>query len=278
MEVNIHINNLLESFYKYKKYDDEVFKFLKYPGVNKYKYVISNYGRVFSFVNEKELKYHFDKDGYKRIGIIRIIDGKKLKSPIGIHRMVAFTFVKNKDDKCNIVNHLDGDKSHNYYKNLEWTTPGGNTRHALLMGLQINSGPNAPNSVYSEELVRMICADLEAGMDCFEIYKSITGDNKIINKPVYALIFSIKSGKRHKEISDEYDIPNSILSKTKPKFSNDEILIMKKMINAGCSNKVILEYFCGEGTTKRDTKGRRYYDKILNLRKHMEKCSTIRES
>ena len=45
------MNNLLESFYKYKKYDDEVFKFLIYPVVNKYKYVISTYGRVFSIVN-----------------------------------------------------------------------------------------------------------------------------------------------------------------------------------------------------------------------------------
>lgn len=134
-----------------KIYDDEEFDFLKYPGVNKYAYVISNYGRVFSFTKEKELKWHLDKDRYKRIGIIRIINGKRLKSPVGVHRMVASTFVKKENEEFNIVNHLDGKKINNYYKNLEWTTPKGNTRHAIQMGLQSNSGTNAPGSVYTED-------------------------------------------------------------------------------------------------------------------------------
>ena len=272
------MNKLLESFYDMKLYEDEEFKFLKYPGVNKYTYVISNYGRVFSFVKEKELKYHLDKDGYKRIGIIRTINGKKTKSPVGVHRMVAFTFVKKDDESFNIVNHLDGDKLNDYYKNLEWTTPKGNTRHAILIGLQTNSGTNAPNAVYTEKLVRDICKKLESGMDCFEVYTTLTGHDTIKDKAFYALIFSIKSGKRHKSISSEYDIPNSIFSKQKPKFTNEEITKMKEMIESGCSNKVILQYFCGENVTKRDKKGRRYYDKILSLRKTMKKCSTTRES
>lgn len=272
------MNKLLESFYDAKIYDDEEFKFLKYPGVNKYKYVISNYGRVFSFVTCKELKFHFDKDGYKRVGIIRIINDKKYKSPIGIHRMVAYTFIKNDDPTKNIVNHLDGNKAKNYYKNLEWTTPGGNTRHAIKMGLQTNSGPNAPNAVYTEDLVREICKSLESGFDCSETYAALTGENKINNRAFYALIFSIKSGKRHKTISSEYDIPNCIISKSKPKFNSDEIDKMVEMINSGCTNKTILQYFCGKKVTKRDKIGRRYYDKILKLRQNMEKCSTTRES
>ena len=55
---------LLNNFYQNKKYDDEEFKFLKYPDVNKYEYVISNYGRLFKFIDGKEKKVHEDKDGY----------------------------------------------------------------------------------------------------------------------------------------------------------------------------------------------------------------------
>ena len=182
------MNKLLKSFYDKKIYDDEEFRFLVYPGVGKYSYVISNYGRVFSFSTEKELKWHLDKDGYKRIGIIRNINGKRSKSPIGVHRMVATTFVEKPDEEFNIVNHLDGKKINNYYKNLEWTTPGGNTRHALQMGLQTNSGPNCPSAVYTEETVREICKDLESGMDCFEIYTMLTGDSHIENRAFYAYL------------------------------------------------------------------------------------------
>lgn len=270
------MNKLLKSFYKMKIYDDEEFEFLKYPGVNKYSYVISNYGRVFSFTKEKELKYHFDKDGYKRIGIIRIIDGVRHKSPVGIHRLVASTFVKKENEEFNVVNHLDGKKTNNYYKNLEWTTPKGNTRHAIQMGLQSNSGTNAPGSVYTEETVREICKELESGMDCYEIYTNLTGDDNISNRAFYALIFSIKSGKRHKTISDEYDIPNSIVSKHRKKFTDEEVNKIKEMITSGCSNIEIVRYFGGKKT--KDKIGKRIYDKILSLRKEMEKCSTTRES
>ena len=51
-----------------------------------------------------------------------------------------------------------------------------------------------------------------------------------------------------------------------------------EMIESGYSNKVILQYFCGENVTRHDKKGRRYYDKILSSRKTMKKCSTTRES
>ena len=190
--------------------------------------------------------------------------------------MVATTFVEKPDEEFNIVNHLDGKKINNYYKNLEWTTPGGNTRHALQMGLQTNSGPNCPSAVYTEETVREICKDLESGMDCFEIYTMLTGDSHIENRAFYALIFSIKSGKRHREISKEYDIPNSVLSKQKKKFSKEEIDKIREMIASGCSNVTILRHF-GYTKTKKG-KGKRYYDKILSLRRQMEMCSTTRES
>lgn len=53
-----------------------------------------------------------------------------------IHRLVATLFVKNPDTKNKIyVNHIDGDKLNNNYKNLEWVTPSENMQHASKMGL-----------------------------------------------------------------------------------------------------------------------------------------------
>lgn len=72
------MDELLKDYYeKFKIHDDEEFKFCTYPDVTKYKYVISNYGRVFSFVKQKEKKTYYDKDGYIRVSLC--INKKKIK-------------------------------------------------------------------------------------------------------------------------------------------------------------------------------------------------------
>lgn len=263
------MKSILKEFESYKMYDDEEFKFLIYPGVGKYRYVISNHGRVFSVIYQKELKYHLDKDGYRRIGIVRTLsNGKRSKSPIGIHRMVAFTFLEEVDGH-RLVNHKNGNKQDNYYKNLEWSTPLLNTQHAIMMGLQINSGVNCPSAVYTEDTVRTICTYLETGMDCKEIYTALTGNQKVDdNRAFYALIFSIKSGKRHRGIASEYDIPLEVISKSRKKFTDEEVNIMIRMIREGSSNLEICKSFGAKNT--KDKLGRRISDKLKRLRKREE--------
>lgn len=68
-------------------------------------------------------------------GHIRVqmyINGIKKNRPI--HIMVAELFVDKPADK-NIVNHLNTIKIDPYYRNLEWTTLSGNTKHAVENGL-----------------------------------------------------------------------------------------------------------------------------------------------
>ena len=260
------MKSLLIEFEKFKEFEDEEFRFLLYPNIIPYKYVISSYGKLFTFVNMNRKQIFYDKDGYERTSISIIVDGVKKSITTGIHRLVAYTFC-DIPAGCTVVNHLDGNKTNNKYTNLEWTTPLENTRHALRTGLQCNSGPNCPSAVYSEETVRKICQMFEDGYDNLEIYKSITNHKSVEDRAIYALIHAIKTGKRHKDIRSEYDIPNNINSKSRPKFSKDDTILINKLILEGKPTSEIVKYFGGQ--TCHDKIGKRVCDKVRVQRKKL---------
>lgn len=89
------------------------------------RYQISNYGRVWNTATQSYMKPQMKKTGYYSINLMRA--NKKIVTE-RIHRLVALYFCQ-KTEGCNVVNHLDCDKTNNYYKNLEWTTVSGNTKH-----------------------------------------------------------------------------------------------------------------------------------------------------
>lgn len=90
-------------------------------------YQISNCGRVKSliFSEKRILKNIINNNGYF---IITLCKNNKCKT-FTIHRLVALHFIPNPEDKPQ-VNHKDGDKLNNYYKNLEWCTASENVQHA----------------------------------------------------------------------------------------------------------------------------------------------------
>lgn len=116
--------------------ENEIWKdYPKFKGL----YRISNYGRVGSFYtrnshigkNMKILNPKLQK--YYRI----ILCKDMVQTELLVHRMVAKVFVKNtKPSVYNQVNHKDGNKINNYYKNLEWCDERINRRHAFNTGLQ----------------------------------------------------------------------------------------------------------------------------------------------
>jgi hypothetical protein len=103
------------------------------------KYMISNYGRLKCFFG----RYRKSKpEGYITEGCIQPIGYRIVtlrfpgfKYQVRVHTLVAGHFVEKPSLKLNCVNHKDGNKLNNYYKNLEWTTRGDNVRHAALTGL-----------------------------------------------------------------------------------------------------------------------------------------------
>lgn len=95
-------------------------------------YQASNLGRIRSLhfrggKNQKILT-PYNVLGYLRI---RIFKDKKQKS-IGVHRLIALTFILNPENKPE-VNHIDGNKTNNIVENLEWVTASENVTHAFAV-------------------------------------------------------------------------------------------------------------------------------------------------
>lgn len=96
-------------------------------------YMINEYGDLMNrkgdLVNKQKRA-----DGYLQYQLCK--DG--IRKSVKVHRMVAMHFVDNPNG-CNIVNHIDGNKLNNHYKNLEWCTSAENNQHSWSSGLNHNS-------------------------------------------------------------------------------------------------------------------------------------------
>lgn len=88
-------------------------------------YMIDELGNVYSKRFNKILTPKHNHDGYLRISLWK--DNKN--EFIGIHRLVAETFIENPFNKP-FVNHIDGNKQNNNVENLEWVTQKENIQHA----------------------------------------------------------------------------------------------------------------------------------------------------
>jgi hypothetical protein len=112
--------NLLDEVWSYVIVDNKV-----------YPYVISNYGRVKICRTGKIAKPSLDQRGYPQI----VLSGKHGRLSRRIHRLVACTFIHNKNNKRE-VNHIDGNKLNNSVNNLEWVSSKENVIHAIKSGLR----------------------------------------------------------------------------------------------------------------------------------------------
>ena len=103
-------------------------------------YQVSNYGNIKSLqrksytgrlLKERLLKLNPDTKGYLRVTLRK--DNKS--HHYSVHRLVGIEFIDNPKNKEQI-NHKDGVKANNFYKNLEWCTNKENSDHAYNTGLK----------------------------------------------------------------------------------------------------------------------------------------------
>lgn len=123
-------------------------------GYNRW-YEISNYGRLISWKNNnhgnrakepKLLKPISHNAGYKDYCLRK--NGRTTRYLR--HVLVAKHFVDNPQNLPE-VNHKDGDKSNDFYLNLEWCTHAENMKHGFDTGLINNRGENNGNTSLTKD-------------------------------------------------------------------------------------------------------------------------------
>jgi len=113
-------------------------------------------------------------------------DGNYVKYPC--HRLVAEEFVPN-PHHLPVVNHIDGNKFNWNADNLEWCSHSENTLHAYRTGL--NKHTTDMNQV------RRICEQLEMNLPI-----QVVADKNGVS---YQVVWNIKHGIRHTQISKDYN-------------------------------------------------------------------------
>lgn len=99
-------------------------------------YFVTQDGRVFSQTPWRgqafrELRQFPHKDGYLTV---RVTTGNGKRKRLTVHRLVALYFVGRQPSPRHEVRHIDGNKTHNHYRNLVWGTPLENARDRDVHG------------------------------------------------------------------------------------------------------------------------------------------------
>jgi hypothetical protein len=101
------------------------------------RYQINRTGIIRNIETGLILKAGIDRYGYPKIHLIRD-DGTNYYTTI--HRLVALAWVSGASPNLH-VNHIDGDKTNNYYTNLEWVNVQQNIIHSYDILLNTNTQP-----------------------------------------------------------------------------------------------------------------------------------------
>ena len=170
---------------------------LEFPGIMSGRYLISEYGDIYSKATHKVLRPFYDRDGYKRIELTS--EPNKYKK-FYVHRLVGFMFVDGHSEERNELNHINSIRDDNHYTNLEWVTTSENAIHGYKYGFRENN-----NVVYDEKFIRKICKNIAKGYNNQEIFYIMTGSNDIYsNKKVYTLISRLRHKNNWVDICNEY--------------------------------------------------------------------------
>lgn len=115
-------------------------------------YAISNHGRLLNVNSGKIMKPNYRPNGYEYF-CLAADNSKYGQKKYNTNRIVMKTFDPREDADKLQVNHINGNKSENYYNkimddgsiqsNLEWSTPSENIIHSRETGL--NNGSNLDN-------------------------------------------------------------------------------------------------------------------------------------
>lgn len=199
-------------------FKDEIFIPIEYDNIKKDMYAISNYGRIFNIVRDKEISRTLTTDGYYTV-FLQLEDGSR--KSFYVHILVAIHFIpKTQEDILlgrNLVNHKNLLPTDNYVSNLEWCTYEENNRHARENGASNiikpiqkvsnnwgkgTSGEKNGMCSIPDSVVHEICKLLEAGYSVKQVSEMVLNGTE----NDYYYVYHIKNGSKRKNISSQYNL------------------------------------------------------------------------
>lgn len=183
------------------------------------KYSISNWGNIRNNESGYQRKVGTSVKGYSTIGFPDPLTNRKKKEKyFMVHRLVGKFFVDNPLNKLEI-NHIDGDKKNNYYKNLEWVTSSENTNYKI----------NTSNKGIGETHSRTSLTNFEVLIICDMIKtKSFVEVDKLIGHPNSGIARCVAHGDNWSSITSHLShIP--YYKTTRFRLSELDVLIICEM-------------------------------------------------
>jgi hypothetical protein len=92
------------------------------PIENYNKYLVSNFGNIYSLKSSRTLSLPLNSDGYASVRLHNENGNKSFK----VHQLVAMMFLGHKStgqNRIRVVDHIDGDRSNNNLNNLRIVSP-----------------------------------------------------------------------------------------------------------------------------------------------------------
>lgn len=181
-------------YYPFIMYDETAVQISSFlPEIEDY-YYISNYGKCYNAKSGYLITPTLNSTGFVYYTLRTKSGSAKF---IGAHILVCTAFNGNPPSSTYIVKHVNGDKTENYYKNLEWASSKINDKYW--------EGEAYANAQYDPEQIHHICKLLQSGITDAQTICSIVF-REPANDKYKSLISKIRNRESWTGISSQYNI------------------------------------------------------------------------
>lgn len=107
--------------------------------------------------NYRQLSAKILRPSKNKCGYLRVVLCKNnIHTYLTVHHLIAITFIQKDISPSMVINHIDGNKLNNQYKNLEIVTQKENRRHAIRNGLWNQRGSHSSRAKLTDADIQMI--------------------------------------------------------------------------------------------------------------------------